>query len=87
MYLLEDGNVWISGQISQGAEVVFSAAKHGQGENPLVNLTDILAENNPQVIGENGKIPVITKISAGYSHAILLDENGRIYTFGAGLIG
>ena len=56
-------------------------------ENPLVNLTDILAENNPQVIGENGKTPVITKISAGYSHAILLDENGRIYTFGAGLIG
>ena len=87
IYLLEDGSVWISGQISQGAEVVFSAAKHGQGENPLVNLTDILAENNPQVIGENGKTPVITKISAGYSHAILLDENGRIYTFGAGLIG
>ena len=65
---------------------MFSAAKHGTGENPLVNLTDILAENNPQVM-EEGKVPVIKKISAGYSHAILLDEKGRIYTFGAGLIG
>ena len=51
-----------------------------------MNLTDILAENNPQVM-EDGKVPAIKKISAGYSHAILLDEKGRIYTFGAGLIG
>ena len=74
MFLLEDGTVWISGQISQGTEVVFTASKHGTGENPLVNLTDILGENNPQVMDENGKPPKIKKMCTGYSHAILLDE-------------
>ena len=74
MFLLEDGTVWISGQISQDTDVVFSAANHGTGENPLVNLTDILAENNPQVKDEDGNAPKIKKICTGYSHAILLDE-------------
>ena len=74
MFLLEDGTVWISGQISQGTEIVFSASNHGTGENPVVNLTDILAEHNPQVKDDDGNIPRIKKICTGYSHAILLDE-------------
>jgi len=40
-----------------------------------------LRENN------DGKAPKFVDISAGYSHAMLLDEDGKVYTFGAGDIG
>ena len=66
---------------------MFSAKNHGKGDNPLVNLTDILAEHNPQVKDEDGNCPKIKEISTGYSHAMLLDDQGRAYTFGAGMIG
>ena len=71
--------MWFSGQISQGSEVVISTLDYG--DEPLINLSEIMAEENKQ------EAPKFTKISAGYSHAILLDEEGKIYTFGAGDIG
>lgn len=40
-----------------------------------------MRENN------NGEAPPFARISAGYSHAMLLAEDGKVYTFGAGDIG
>ena len=35
----------------------------------------------------SGEAPPFARISAGYSHAMLLDQEGKVYTFGAGDIG
>ena len=51
------------------------------GTEPLINLSDVMRENN------DNHAPRFTRISAGYSHAMLLDEEGKVYTFGAGDIG
>ena len=51
------------------------------GTDPLINLSNVMRENN------DGVAPPFVKISAGYSHAMLLDEEGKVYTFGAGDIG
>lgn len=77
--MLDDGTVWFSGQIAQGSEMVITAEEFGT--EPLVNLTEVMRDHN------DGKAPPFTKISAGYSHAMLLDEDGKVYTFGAGDIG
>ena len=46
-----------------------------------MNLSELMRENN------NGEAPEFVKIAAGYSHAMLLSEEGKVYTFGAGDIG
>lgn len=51
------------------------------GSEPLINLSDVMRENN------DGQAPPFVCISAGYSHAMFLDEEGKVYTFGAGDIG
>ena len=51
------------------------------GATGLVNLSELMRENN------NGEAPEFVQISAGYSHALLLSEDGKIYSFGAGDIG
>jgi len=51
------------------------------GSDPLINLSEVMREYN------NGEAPSFVRISAGYSHAMLLDEEGKVYTFGAGDIG
>lgn len=51
------------------------------GTDPLINLSQVMRDNNA------GEAPPFVRISAGYSHAMLLDEEGKVYTFGAGDIG
>ena len=50
------------------------------GSEPLINLSQVMRDNCPET-------PPFVRISAGYSHAMLLDEEGKVYTFGAGDIG
>lgn len=79
LFLLDTGEVWFSGMISQASGLVISTEEFGN--EPLINLSDVMRENN------NGQAPQFVDISAGYSHAMLLDEDGKVYTFGAGDIG
>ena len=79
LFLLDDGEVWFSGQIGQASGMVISTEDFGN--EPLINLSDVMRENN------DGQAPPFASVSAGYSHAMLLDEEGKVYTFGAGDIG
>ena len=59
--------------------MVFNADEFGS--EPLINLSQVMRDHN------DGEAPPFVEISAGYSHAMLLDEEGKVYTFGAGDIG
>lgn len=72
MFLTQSGNVWLSGEISQEGENVINTW------SGLINLTERMSRQ------ERTKFK---KLCCGYSHALLLDENNKIYSFGAGLYG
>lgn len=74
LFLLEDGSVWFQGQITHGAQTIVTSAGEKSG---LLNLSSMLKSN----MATEAKF---THIACGFSHALFLDDQGLIYTFGAG---
>ena len=62
LYLMEDGKVFVSGEIYQDGETIMNTFNYGDGKK-LVNLTDSLPDDVN-----------IVSIKCGYSHALLLDD-------------
>jgi alpha-tubulin suppressor-like RCC1 family protein len=76
MFLMEDGTAWMSGELAQGGETFMNTWIM----DPLLNLNEDLYFYE--------KIDAkFTAIKCGYSHALLLDDDGCVYSFGAGLNG
>jgi alpha-tubulin suppressor-like RCC1 family protein len=76
MFLMEDGTAIMSGELSQGGETFMNT----WNTEPLLNLNEDLMFYEK----------IETKfelIRCGYSHALLLDTEGCVYSFGAGLNG
>lgn len=66
----------MSGEIQQNGETVMNTDHYGT----LINLTERLQENlNIEA--------TFVQIKCGYSHALILDNEGRVYSFGAGANG
>lgn len=76
VFLLKSGEVWLSGNINQGGESLIDTENYGG----LICLNEVLRENT----GIEAKF---VKVKAGYSHALLLDDQGEVYTYGSGAYG
>ena len=98
MFLNKNGKAWIIGTISQIGEYVFESEEL-VSLNEMILKSSVL-EYTPDFakdfmetrLKEKGEIEeqkdvFITKLDAGYSHAIILDSNGLVYVFGAGHYG
>jgi len=74
---MKDGQAYVSGQVSHQGEELINTHNY---EEPLVNLQESLMEN----CGLQAKF---VDIKAGNSHALLLDDQGCVYTYGLGVYG
>eukprot|EP00347_Sterkiella_histriomuscorum_P023980 403332724 len=72
MFLTKNGNIWMSGEISQ------------EGENVVNTWTGLINLSERMTAQERVKFK---KVCCGYSHALLIDESNKVYSFGAGLYG
>ena len=98
IFLSKNGKVWISGCISQIGEFVFESEElillnDIWGGSSILDLTPSFAKGFMESrLKEKGELKEkkqvkFSKIDAGYSHALLLDTNGVVYVFGAGVYG
>jgi alpha-tubulin suppressor-like RCC1 family protein len=72
LFLAKSGAVWVSGEITQ------------EGENVLNTYSGLISLSNRMSDKDRVKFK---KIECGYSHALLISEDNKIYAFGAGLYG
>lgn len=98
LFLSKNGKAYIIGAISQIGEYVFESQdllplNDLCGKSSIMDFTPSFAKDFMESrLKERGELKEkkqikITKLDAGYSHAILLDSEGIVYVLGAGHYG